>query len=229
MVENIFVGSYRRVSTAQIEFDHFRDKAPAWVQELKQRNPRLMALEAHFGCYVRSADHDTFQVNLGKRSTFRKNNKGATVVENGSSLVYSLGPTGDVATFLYPCNSELGAPFEGLIMIRIGKFSGYQLLQFLEADLKAFIRYTYVTSLDTTPTNIDRWYIKWLRFTRAMQIDEKHQEPKIKAFMGATGKSLGSAFAGALFGPIALLIVSTVVIWFGWHQFANLLFPPNKP
>ena len=225
-IENIFAESFRRETNARIEFHHFREEAPAMVEKLKQNQARLLSLEDYFSLYATSKAHrDTFQIYLGSRSTFRTNDKGAIIPEKGASLVYSRGPTGDVATFLYPCKSELGKPYEDLIMIRIGRYTAYQLLRMLRSDLKTFTRYSYVTSLDTTPTRIDRLRIGWLRMTKAMQIDERHQEPMIKAFMGAAGKSVLGAFVAAIFRPVALIVVGAIVLWFGWDEIATLLGP----
>lgn len=133
MTQNPFIKSYFRLGVAKIEFRYFKDHASdALVRRSAKTISRFDALEKLYSFYVGAPYPETLQLWFGNRSMFRKNLSGGTAVEKGPVLVYSLGPTGEVAVILYPASSSVANPVEDHIFLAIGRFSGYQLLKRLQ-------------------------------------------------------------------------------------------------
>ena len=103
---------------------------------------------------------------------FRRTPKGETASENGPSLVYSQGPTGDIVVVLYPPSSQLGRVNEKLIFLRKQERSAAKLMGGLRQDLKDLVAYAHVGSIDGDPSWGQWWWIKWLRFTLPSQRDK---------------------------------------------------------
>ncbi|KAA1237123.1 hypothetical protein FHL81_10820 [Agrobacterium tumefaciens] len=225
MVEKIFAESRRQQAIAEIEFRHFKELAIVEIEKLKAKNPRFEALEAYYGFYVDNKDENRLQIWFGTRSMFRKDYEGkAAATEKGATLLYSLGAMGDVATILYPAESTFGKAEEDFIFRGIGRLSGANLLRNLKKrDFDDLIAYAYVSSIEAQAMSRESRRIWWLRLISAMRIGDKHEPPKIKAYMGGAGKSLVMAFLMALMRPIALLLVTAVVLWFGWDALIEVL------
>ena len=51
----------------------------------------------------------SLQIEFGNRSLFRQTYDRETATEKGAALVFSQGPTGDVAVILYPANSNIAS------------------------------------------------------------------------------------------------------------------------
>jgi hypothetical protein len=116
---------------ARIEFDAFRRLArKAWEAELA-RIPRAHPLRDTHAFIVKSFDEFTVQIWFGKhltrRTTLTKEGASIPVTETGGTLLYSLGPRGDVAVVLYPAKSELMEAREDFIVRRLANLTCYEL------------------------------------------------------------------------------------------------------
>lgn len=215
-----FAKSTFRRQVARIEFDVFQEKAYDAVKAASETIPRFTALERNFGFYVKNFHPDTVQIFFGQRSMFRKDIEGKTASERGLCLLYSLGPTGDVAVTIYPCNSSLGKVTEDHIYIGLGRFSAYRLLNRVQSDMRLLVAYGYVSSLDTDPTWQERLRIAWLRRIKPSQIDGKfvaNGRVLLTSSIKAAFSSAASGAFAALMRPLGTVIIIIVLIYFFGH------------
>lgn len=147
------------------------------------------------------------QLRFGSRLLFRPDPRGNPSAEDGPSLVYSRGPTGEMTVIMFPIKSEVASVNEDSIILRIGYFDYWQLYNGVGRDIKDLIAYAYVTSIDLTPTLGQRIRIGWLRFANRQHVDGKHHYSPLSAGLKNIGKL---AFVGSFQGifrfaaPLAL-------------------------
>src|SRR5690348_7591470 len=99
---NPFAKKWRRFKDAQHEMRHFKEVAPKEIARILPEVTNFRNLEAFTRFHVFNDHPQTLQAAFGNRSMFRVTVDGKTACENGASLVYSQGPTGDVSVILYP-------------------------------------------------------------------------------------------------------------------------------
>jgi hypothetical protein len=104
VAKNIFSRSYERLSVGTSEFQRFKELALPKIKVLTERTPRFKELDEHFTFYVDKPEprKEALQLWFGNRSMFRQDTEGKVPAEKGAALLYTLGPTGDVAVILYP-------------------------------------------------------------------------------------------------------------------------------
>jgi hypothetical protein len=182
---DIFSRSYFRISVGSIEFKGFKDLVLPNIKSLTEKTQRFKALEEHFSFHVDNSQEAALQLSFGSRNMLRKDSAAKAATEKGAALLYTLGPTGDVAVILYPATSSLAKPVEEHIYLRVGRYSGYQLSRLLCRDLKDLVAYSCVTSLDAEATLGEKLRVWWLRHTRPMQIKGQYIRPPTFRYGGA--------------------------------------------
>lgn len=221
--ENIFRAKNLRRFAQDIEFEHFKAWALKEVEALKDEIPRFKPLAQEYGFTSSLSGDGTIQLSFVKRKMWRRDLDGKWAIENGSSLVYSLGQH-QIATVLYPSKSELASTHESLIYLRVGYYTAYQLRKRFRGDLKDWVAYAYVSSIDTTPT-FGQWLrIWWLRKTHPLRTDDKYVEAPHAEILSTTAKFSATTLFIALMKPVAILIVFALLILFGYTDLAKQVF-----
>lgn len=158
MEENPFAISNSKLFRARVEFRHFVEQADLQhVTALGRRSRRFRLLEEIFAFNKFPRDDDALQFDFGNRAA-----------EKGPTLLYSLAPTGEVVTLIYPARSDALRAREDCIALRAGPYTSYQLRMRLARDIRDLTAYGHVTSLNGRPTWRERLRTKWLRWTRGL-------------------------------------------------------------
>jgi hypothetical protein len=227
--EHAFQKSYRRLEDAKMEFRSFKQRSLPDVKTLCEDNKRFKPLERMFNFYVDSADEDRLQLWFGSRSMFRKNPQGSVAVEKGLTLLYTLGPSGQVAVVLYPAISDLSRPIEEYIFLGLGFQTAYQLHTRLRSDIADLVAYGYVTSLDGDPTIREKLRVWWLRQMKPMQVDGIFTKPTglRRLYWGLEFilKTISRTVVNALLKPALIIGLLAICAYFGWPWLAHLLNP----
>ncbi len=193
------------------------------------RNVRgFSALEDVYNFYVSRAVKDTLQLSFGHRSMFRATaDQKKTAVEAGPSLVYSLGPTGQFSTILYPARSDLGRPHEDHLFLQIGATSATRLIEGMPKDLRLMVAYAHVSSIDMTATWGERARIWWLRQLCHRGQDGKFRKAPILStllgFASFGARTFATASLLSLLKPLGLVLLLIFLAWAGWDSLASLL------
>jgi hypothetical protein len=230
MAQNAFEKGYRRFKDGVAQFKLFKANALPQIERVVARLPRFGPLEEGYGGHsVEDFAQDALQVRYGERLMGRETVDGKTAIETGPTLLYSLGPSGDVAVSLYPAKSAVARPFEDHIYLRIGRLKADQLHKRLKRDLADLVAYGHVTSLDGTPTSRERLRVWWLRRTHPMQIGAKFAKASSVQQVGGaiefTSRTMATALLGALLKPIGILVVVALLIRYGMPQLASIIAP----
>lgn len=228
MPQHPFKKKYFELQSARIEFRFFKCKAPPKIEEIKKRLPKFSVLENLYSYYLDEQRVEALQLSFGVRPSGRMSKDGKAIAEGRGVLLYTLGPDGRVAVAIYPTQSESWKPFEDHIYLRIGRFSGNQLLDRLEKDIRDFIAYTYVTAIDGSPTLQQRFRIWWLRRTHPMQVEGKYQNPSMFQYAGKAAEFTFRSMILALLKPIAIVVVVAFLLIMGYKDIADFLKPSDK-
>jgi hypothetical protein len=191
--------------------------------------PQFAALDACTEFFIMPREADAVQAGFGKRLMFRQTVQGRHASENGAHIVYSLGPTGDVTSMLYPAKSDVASVTEEVIFLRIGRIGGIPLYERLASDLRYLVAYERVTSLDTSPSMRERMMVGWLRFWNKMQVDGKTTNPQANNLIKISTTRFIGALLGAALKPVGVLIVAYLLLRFGMPDMAERLFPHPSP
>lgn len=226
--ENPFYRGILREKYSTWEFDLFALKARAAVEEAAAHNPRLQRLKKAVGFYVDDRN-GTVQVGFGvhRRKKLRKpieEADGKWLHETQAHLVWSAPYVGaGVATTLYPAESKDARVTEDRIYIRIGDFSGSNLLDWVKKDIDALTAYAHVTSVDGSPTLKEKFKVWWLRRFHPSSVDSKHTQPagiqQAQAFIEFSGRTL----VVAVLKPIGILLLIILLVVLGLPQLAELI------
>lgn len=186
------------------------------------------ALERLYDFYISREVKDTLQLSFGHRSMFRATaDQKKTAAEDGPSLVYSLGPTGQFSTILYPVKSDLGRPYEDHLFLQIGASSATKLIEGMPNDLRLMVAYAHVTSIDMSATWSERARIWLLRLLCHRGQDGKFRKAPIwSAMLGFAGfgaRTFATASILSLLKPLGLVLLLIVLAWFGWDSLASLV------
>jgi hypothetical protein len=219
MSRSIFADNKRRQGIAEIEFRYFRQRAVAEIPSICQSISRFNDLKAEFSFWTdTSTGEDHLQLNFGRRKMDVNDLEEKPAIEKGPSLVYSLGRAGDfTSTVLYPASSPLGSVEEDHIFIRIGSYSGHQLLSRLRSDIKDLVSYAFVSSLETDASLRDRIRYWWLRRTHPQQIEKKFVRPLSPSkFLAAASKFTLMSLIVALLRPIGWVLAYVLLLYLGF-------------
>lgn len=193
------------------------------------RNVRgFTALENLYNFYVSREVKDTLQLSFGHRSMFRTTvDQKKTAVEEGPSLVYSLGPTGQFSTILYPVKSDLGRPHEDHLFLQIGATSATKLIEGMRKDLRIMVAYAHVSSIDMTAPFGERARIWLLRLLCHRGQNGKFRKAPIwSALLGFAGfgaRTFATASLLSLLKPLGVVLLLILLVWAGWDSLATLV------
>ncbi len=225
---NPFYPGLRRYRDARHEFEFLRDLTEADLPEVCRNTPRFAELETSTR-FISSGSPNTIQFGFGSRPMGRDKIDGSgTAVEEGGTVVYSLGPTGELAIVLYPRKSDLGGAKEDHLFLSIGSFSARNTHGRLPRIVRLLIQYVTVTSLDCSPTWRDQAKIAWLRLWLHGQWGGKFVK---SAASGGTvalaGKSASTTFAKLM----ALLVIAGLAVLLsrlGLPAVAQIIHPSSS-
>ena len=224
--KSIFHSAVLRHEIGQIEFSFFRQRAIDRVPEICKSIPRFDELRAEFSFWIdKDGGDDHLQINFGTRKMWARGLSGGTVAEKGPSLVYSLSPAdGNIAAVLFPAQSDLGRVKEDHIFLRIGQYSGIDLLDKLRTDLKDLVAYTYISSLELDPSIADRIRFWWLRTTRPHSLEKQFVRPlNPNALVASASKFTITSLLVALMRPIGWLLAYVLLIYLGLSKLTEHL------
>lgn len=200
------------------ELRYFSQCTPIdYVREVAQRYQRFRQIEPHMSFHRFPRGDDAVQFDFGSRM-LRPKSATAFASEKGATLLYALGPTGDFAVVLFPCSSELYKGPEDFIVLRTGRYGALRMLALLPGDLKDLVTYCYVTSLDGSPTFLERLRVIWLRWTRRRNVAGVPRGASAVDFTANTVGSIakeGALAAGRIFwATVGVGIVVALVATF---------------
>jgi hypothetical protein len=226
-LENPFARKWRRYKDAEHEMRHFKAAAPAVIQRILPTLACFPEIEAYTGFHLFNDHPQTLQASFGHRLMFQMTLDGKAASENGASLVYSLGPTGDIAAILFPARSDLARVHENLIFLRIGQRSASRLIDGLRRDLADFVAYELVTSLDGSPSLAQRLRVQWLRLSKRSQRDSGYDKPHTHRPLSdiasaLSGKAAGGTFTG-IFKVVAPIAAAAALGYLGYATLAARL------
>ena len=226
-LSNPFFSGWRRRKDAEHDFRWFKERAERDIKTIIAKVPHFAELDAYTSFDVMPREADAVQAGFGNRPMGRRTLEGKTASESGAHIVYSLGPTGDVATILYPAKSDLASVREEVIFLRIGRIGGILLYNSLARDLGYLVAYERVTSLDTSPSVRERMMVVWLRFWNRMQVDGKTTAPEANNLIKISTARFIGALLGAILKPLGVLIVAYLLLRFGMPDMAERIFPKD--
>jgi hypothetical protein len=230
---NPFYRKWRRFKDLQHEMRLFRHIAVARIPEICETLPRFAELKSQLSFHVFDDVPTTIQASFGHRLMGRITLDNAVASENGASLVYSQGPTGDVVVILYPPQSQVARVHEKLILLRQQERSAARLLDGLQRDLLDLVAYSYVGSLDGDPTWRQSVRIHWLRFARRSQRDQDFTKPTTRRPISDIATAIPKMIATSVFGGVVKMVVPVVLmallVLLGWTTLAGKLAPPSAP
>ncbi|WP_139307665.1 hypothetical protein [Methylobacterium sp. 275MFSha3.1] len=138
----------------------------------------------------------------------RYTKSGKHAFEEGLSLVYSIGPTGDIAVILYPFRSEVNSPFEDSILLGVIPPDQAKLQKRMSRDVKDFVAYGYVTALDAKPTLSELARISYLRFIKPTHREKKYTP---SASSGLIDKIKSASMSGIASGLLRFITLAAAV------------------
>ncbi|CUW88539.1 MULTISPECIES: hypothetical protein [Rhizobium/Agrobacterium group] len=238
MRENPFWYPRHKRINGRIEFDAFLDAVQEEALRCTENFPRFHILNMAFGSVIPDKDpililnakgkyeierQITYQINFGNRPMRRKDLDGNWATETGATLHYSLGDGGYVATSLYGFHSELGQMEEKMIFLRIGHYTAYQLKKFIERDIKDFVAYSYVSSVDTEPTWREWARVWFLRHFHPRQVNGKFESPKGNKWVGTAANFTLRTMLLVLLKPIGIALAAALLLFLGFEMLASLI------
>lgn len=210
--KNIWAEAFRERKKWEKYSDEFLRLGERVIKRRLGETPGFAELDRGFAHYV-STDPKVpgwMQVWFGNRPMGgRRTVTGGLAVESGPSLVYSRGPSGEMAVIMYPVKSDVASVTEDAIILRIGFMDYWDLYLGVGQDMRDLVAYAYVSSLDLKPTWKQSLRITWLRFTRRQIIEGEHQYPAHTSALWKFAKMIG---AGSLTG-ISRLLAPGLVGW----------------
>jgi hypothetical protein len=204
---------------ALIEFRCFREEAEATAHDAIGLIPRATPLREAQSFLAKSFDEFSVQFWFGKHPTgrvyFDESDQKRHATEDGAYLVYSIGPTGAVAIFLYAASSEVAKAKERFVLRYIGPLTCYQLRRRLRRDLKDLVAYNYATTLDGNPTLRERTRVAWIKFISRIEVKGVQYVPMQKMLYNGAG-FLTRISMLVLLRPWGLLALILIVAYFGY-------------
>ncbi|WCC46249.1 hypothetical protein [Tenacibaculum finnmarkense] len=115
--------------------------------------------------------------------TMTRGSEWKALAEYGTTLLYKRNDDGFVTVFLYPANPENQSQKEDFILLH-KRLNPNELLRksVLSNHWKTFISYMECTSLDGSPTSIDKLRIGYLKLVKQLVIKNKIQQSRIKSY-----------------------------------------------
>lgn len=214
MSESRFIVPHLRIQRSRMEFQHFISQADLeHVQAIGERDERFRELEEIFAFFRFPRTDDALQFDFGNRATPHRTVTGGIVAEKGPTLLYTLAPTGQILTLIYPAKSDVHKSREDCIALRAGFYTAYQLLKALPQDLRDLVTYCNVTSMGSAPTRREKIRVAWLRWARGISIGGVGIQPSSAAVLTSELIAAGTkAAAKGLAKSIGLAILTLLVL-----------------
>ncbi|QBR02466.1 hypothetical protein [Paraburkholderia pallida] len=130
-----------------------------------------------------------------------------TLSETGASLEYTRTDAGGVLVTLSPARTETLKPREDFIVLGWPRNPDLLLSERVQRKhWRIFMSYMQCTSIDGTPTVVDRLRIGWIRFTRVMSV---RKEMEARRVLVVSSKILGYVLTIGLSG----FLLTVLTLW----------------
>ncbi|MGZ1522260.1 hypothetical protein [Xanthomonas citri] len=202
-----------------LDFDKFRDHAAARLHTLASENEQI-AYFLSYGFYVLEGgktagwDESVVKVQFGSRPYLTAYGEPQLVygemsrslrvfAEQGASLLYQRGDDGHVVCLLYPASSERESKTVSMVVLDIVRDPSDLLNdRLLRSHLKSLAAYMAATSLDGSPTRLQRCRYWWLHLAKRCTIGGVVRPRRLQVIAGKLALWIATvAFSGvALFG-----------------------------
>ena len=197
---------HQRARDGRHDFELFCSSAPDIIDEFFNSQALAATLRELCGMHYERTSVFSLQIEFGNRSLFRQTYDRETATEKGAALVFSQGPTGDVAVILYPANSNIASWNDHAVFLETRARSGAKLLDRLRYYLSALVDYQCVTSIDAkAPLRAElriRWLNFWCKRLRATSPKFEHVHS-----VKAAGRGFADRSASGLVGQISIWIL----------------------
>ncbi|MEC3886276.1 hypothetical protein [Xanthomonas campestris] len=203
-----------------LDFDKFRDHAAGPIHTLASENEQI-AYFLSYGFYVLEGgktagwDDSVVKVQFGSRPYLTAYGEPQLVygemsrslrvfTEQGASLLYQRGDDGHVMCLLYPASSEREPKTVSMVVLKVVNDPSNLLNdRLLRSHLKSLAAYMAVTSLDGSPTMLQRCRYWWLHLTKQRTIGGVVRPRQIQVIAG----KLLLWVATVAFSGIALFLI----------------------
>ncbi|ASQ13113.1 hypothetical protein [Sinorhizobium meliloti] len=216
--KNIFTDAYEQRLAWNKESDEFAKYAKYVIERRLDEAPGFAEIAPFVPHFV---DTDPrlpgwVQVRFGSRPMGgRRTGSGGIAFETGPTLVYSRGPTGEMAVIMYPIGSQVASVPEDSLVLRIGYYDYWDLYLGVRQDMRDLMAYAYVTSIDLKPTLGQSLRIRWLRFASRQHVDGKHQYSPLRTGIWTLLKLAGSGTFSGVFRVATPLAIGWFVGRYG--------------
>ncbi|MEB1409562.1 MULTISPECIES: hypothetical protein [Xanthomonas] len=184
-----------------LNFDKFRDHAAARIHTLASENEQI-AYFLSYGFYVLEGgktagwDDSVVKVQFGSRPYLTAYGEPQLVcgeisrslrsfAEQGASLLYQRGDDGHVMCLLYPASSERESKTVSMVVLKVVNDPSDLLNdRLLRSHLKSLAAYMAATSLDGSPTMLQRCRHWWLHLAKRRTIGGVVRPPQMQVIAG---------------------------------------------
>jgi hypothetical protein len=161
-------------------FNDFHEK-----DERAEQFNKAYSLHKFRGDRSNKLNERSVDVFFGNRAyeTITRGSEWKALTESGATLLYKRNDDGYVTVFLYPANPENQSQKEDFILLH-KRLNPNELLRksVLSNHWKIFISYMECTSLDGSPTSMDKLRISYLKLVKQLVIKNKVQQSRIKSY-----------------------------------------------
>ncbi|MCR6502510.1 hypothetical protein MUO32_26125 [Shinella sp. CPCC 101442] len=224
--KNIWAEAYKERQKWEKDSDEFVRLGERVIKRRLVETPGFAEFDRSVAHYV-STDKKVpgwMQVWFGNRPmSGRRTEKGAIARESGPSLVYSRGPSGEMAVIMYPVKSDVANVYEDAIILRIGFMDYWDLYLGVRQDMRDLMAYAYVSSIDLKPSWTQSLRIKWLRWTRRQIIDEDHHYPAHMTALWKLAKMIGAGSVTGIFRLLGPGLVGWLIGMYGNEWLKSLM------
>ena len=168
-------------------FNDIRKSAPDYIQKI-EKTVASEYFKKLYGFQIFSLDELKFEYFYGDRIYREKTvQQGKFLhkkhyIESGVKIIYYSQDNGYISCRLFPAKSEDMSQNEDSIFL-YRRLSPEKLTEkLLEKHFRYFLSYMNVTSLDGSPTLVDKTKIFWIRLIKPTIINGKYHSPKIALF-----------------------------------------------
>lgn len=221
---NPYKGGIDAFFNAKLQFAQWKDEAPDLLKRAVLSTHRGTQMVNVHSLLADTPHEQTVQVWFGKRpiSHLQKINGTGVPIEEGATLLYSLGPTGDVAVTLYPARSDAHRMQEDHIRLELKRMSINRMRRVYKQHVRDLVAYQFYSSLQGKASWLESCRVQWLRNTSPVSVGGQ-TITRAAAPIAWVVEKLTQAAIGAFAVPIAMVLLVIVFTWLGWEFAADFL------